>query len=72
MGIYKSIDDAVKAVVLTDQATPDKLYHKMYVKYFKIFERLTSKLANEFAKYCQLTASVRKLLYKNDLRNKYA
>ena len=54
MGIYKSIDDAVKAVVLTDQATPDKLYHKMYGKYFKIFERLTSKLANEFADIASL------------------
>jgi len=54
MGIYKSIDDAVKAVDLTDQATPDKLYHKMYLKYFKIFERLTSKLANEFADIASL------------------
>ena len=57
MGIYKSIDDAVKAVVLTDQVTPDKLYHKMYVKYFKIFERLTSKLANEFADIASLQQS---------------
>ncbi|HEY5967329.1 MAG TPA: gluconokinase [Chitinophagaceae bacterium] len=57
MGIYKSIDDAVKSVVLTDQTTPDKLYHKMYVKYFKIFERLTSKLANEFADIASLQQS---------------
>lgn len=54
MGIYKSLDEAVKTVVLADMATPDKQNHKMYLKFFKIFERLTSKLANEFADIASL------------------
>lgn len=49
MGIYKSLDDAAKTVILPDLATPDKQNNKMYLKYFKIFERLSTKLASEFA-----------------------
>lgn len=49
MGIYKSLDEAAKTVVLPDLATPDKQNNKMYLKYFKIFERLSTKLASEFA-----------------------
>ena len=49
MGIYKSLDEAAKTVILPDLATPDKQNNKMYLKYFKIFERLSTKLASEFA-----------------------
>ncbi len=49
MGIYKSLDEAAKTVVLPDLATPDKQNNKTYLKYFKIFERLSTKLASEFA-----------------------
>ncbi|MEJ8841433.1 gluconokinase [Lacibacter sp. H375] len=49
MGIYKSLDEAAKTVVLPDLATPDKQNNKMYLKYYKIFERLSTKLASEFA-----------------------
>ena len=49
MGIYKSLDEAAKTVVLPDLATPDKQNNKMYLKYYKIFERLSTKLATEFA-----------------------
>ncbi len=49
MGIYESLDEAVKTVVLPDFATPDKKNHRSYMKYFKIFERLSTKLAGEFA-----------------------
>jgi gluconokinase len=49
MGIYKSLNEAAKTVNLTDLVTPDKKNHKMYLKYYDIFERLSTKLANEFA-----------------------
>ena len=49
MGIYKSLDEAAKTVVLPDLATPDKQNNKMYLKYYPIFERLSTKLATEFA-----------------------
>ena len=49
MGIYKSLDEAAKSVALPDLATPDKQNNKTYLKYFKIFERLSTKLASEFA-----------------------
>ncbi len=49
MGIYKSLDEAAKSVELTDLVTPDKKNNKSYNAYFKIFERLSTKLANEFA-----------------------
>lgn len=49
MGIYKSLDEAAQTVVLTDLAIPDKKNHKTYIKYYKILERLSTKLASEFA-----------------------
>jgi gluconokinase len=48
MGIYKNLDEAVKAVVLPDQYFPKKNYHGIYMKYFEIFERLSTKLNSEF------------------------
>ena len=54
MGLYKSLDEAVKTVVLPDQYLPDKQNHKEYMKYFKIFERLSTKLAPEFEEIANL------------------
>ncbi len=54
MGIYASLDDAVKSVVLSDEVKPDKQNHKQYEKYFRIFERLSTKLADEFAEIARL------------------
>jgi gluconokinase len=54
MGIYKSLDEAAKKVVLPDQYLPDKQNHKEYMKYFKIFERLSTKLAPEFEEIANL------------------
>jgi len=48
MGIFSSLDEAAKTVVLPDLATPDKQNNKTYLKYFNIFERLSTKLASEF------------------------
>jgi gluconokinase len=54
MGIYKSLDDAAKTVVLPDQYLPNKQDNKAYMKYFKIFERLSTKLAPEFEEIANL------------------
>ncbi|MCP9753449.1 gluconokinase [Ferruginibacter sp. HRS2-29] len=48
MGIYKNLDAAAKSVVLEETFTPNKLNHALYKKYFEIFERLSSKFAEEF------------------------
>jgi gluconokinase len=48
MGIYKNLAEAVQAVSLPDQYFPKKQQHQVYMKYFKIFERLSTKLADEF------------------------
>lgn len=49
MGIYKSLDEAAKTVVLSDFVKPDTQSNKTYLKYYKIFERLSTKLSSEFA-----------------------
>jgi gluconokinase len=54
MGIYKSLDEAAKTVVLTDQYFPDKQTHHTYMKYYEIFERLSISLAPEFEKIADL------------------
>jgi gluconokinase len=48
MGIYKSLDEAVQTVVLPDQYFPEKNHHSIYMKYFEVFERLSTKLGDEF------------------------
>jgi len=57
MGIYNSLDEAVKTVVLRDIVTPQKNNHRTYLKYYKIFESLSTKLANEFADIAALQQS---------------
>ncbi|MEO7983550.1 MAG: FGGY-family carbohydrate kinase, partial [Bacteroidota bacterium] len=54
LGIYKSLDEAAKTVVLTEQYFPDKQNHDKYMKYFEIFERLSTSLAPEFEKIADL------------------
>lgn len=49
MGIFRSLDEAAQSVVLSDVITPEKKNHKSYMDYFKIFERLSTKLSDEFA-----------------------
>ncbi|MCG2616215.1 gluconokinase [Terrimonas sp. NA20] len=49
MGIFKSLDDAAKTVSLVDMVTPDKQAHQTYLKYYKLFARLSTKLSGEFA-----------------------
>lgn len=48
MGIYANIDEAAQTVMLTDTYQPDPQQHDTYSQYFKIFERLSTKLSDEF------------------------
>lgn len=48
MGIYKDLAEAVQAITLPDRYAPKKQQHNIYMKYFDIFERLSTKLADEF------------------------
>ncbi|MBO9565320.1 MAG: gluconokinase [Niastella sp.] len=48
MGIYKSLDEAARTVELPDVYKPDKQHHAVYADYFSIFEKLSSKLFDEF------------------------
>ena len=54
MGIYKNIDEAARTVVLPDTYKPEKQNHQIYIKYFKIFERLSTKLFDEFEEISNL------------------
>jgi gluconokinase len=48
MGIYKSLDEAVQKVELPDQCKPQKQNHAVYQEYYRIFEKLTTGLIDEF------------------------
>ena len=48
MGIYKSLDEAAQTVELPDEYTPDQQHHAVYTDYFGIFEKLSTKLFDEF------------------------
>ena len=48
MGIYNSLEEAAQSVVLPDTLMPKLEHHKTYMKYLKIFERLSVKLSDEF------------------------
>ena len=54
MGIYKNLDEAARTVVLPDSYKPDRQNHNVYNKYFKIFERLSTKLFDEFESIANL------------------
>ncbi|PSL27531.1 gluconokinase [Chitinophaga ginsengisoli] len=48
MGIYKSLDDAAQPVELPNVFRPNKQHHAVYADYFGIFEKLSTKLFDEF------------------------
>jgi gluconokinase len=57
MGIYNNIDEAARTVVLPDTYKPEKQNHRIYTKYFKIFERLSTKLFDEFEEIANLQSA---------------
>lgn len=48
MGIYRNLDEAARTVELATTYKPQKQDHAVYQKYFPIFERLSTKLFDEF------------------------
>ena len=48
MGLYESLDKAASAIDAPIMYRPDRNTHETYMRYFKIFERLSHKLADEF------------------------
>jgi gluconokinase len=54
MGIYKSLDEAVKKVELPDQYKPQKQNHAVYENYYRIFEQLSTGLIREFESIAEL------------------
>jgi gluconokinase len=54
MGKYGSLEEASNSVVLEETYQPQEYHHKTYQKFFEIFERVTSKLADEFEDIAKL------------------
>ncbi len=54
MGIYSNLDEAAKSVVLQETFNPRNHDHKTYQQYFELFERLSSKLEDEFEIFAKL------------------
>ncbi len=48
MGIYKNLDEAARSVEPENTFTPNKQHHAVYKKYAAIFEKLSTKLYDEF------------------------
>ena len=48
MGIYKTLDEAARSVVLSSNFRPHTANHDLHMEYFSIFERLSAKLSEEF------------------------
>jgi gluconokinase len=48
MGIYRNLEEAARSVVLSTTFKPNKQNHIMYMEYFPVFERLSTKLSEEF------------------------
>ena len=59
MGMYKSLDEAAKTVVLPERYKPKAKNHEVYANYFQIFERLSTKLYEEFEDIANLQQSSR-------------
>lgn len=54
MGIYKSLDEAVQKVELTEEYKPQKQNHDVYAGYFDVFKNLTAGLSDQFEAIAEL------------------
>ena len=54
MGIYKNLEEAAQTVTLPAPYRPKKADHEVYMKYFSIFERLSTRFADEFEEIANL------------------
>ena len=54
MGKFKSLEEAAQSVTLPQPYKPRKADHDVYMKYFSIFEKLSTKLFDEFEEISSL------------------
>jgi len=54
MGIFKSLDDAAGQTEIAHTYSPTEKHHRVYAGFFEIFESLSHKLGDEFAKISAL------------------
>ncbi|HWJ28684.1 MAG TPA: hypothetical protein VNS32_19225, partial [Flavisolibacter sp.] len=54
MGLYKTLDDAAQKVKLVENFLPQQQNHNVYMKHYAIFERLGTKLFDEFEAIAEL------------------
>ena len=54
MGIYKNLEEAAATIQFKHVYNPHQNDHNIYMKYFAIFERLSSKLEDEFSEIALL------------------
>jgi gluconokinase len=54
LGMYKNLDEAAQKVKLLDSFHPHQQNHSLYMKHFAIFERLSTKLFDEFEAIAEL------------------
>jgi gluconokinase len=48
LGMYKNLEEAAQKVKLVDRFQPQQQNHTIYQKHYAIFERLSTKLFDEF------------------------
>jgi gluconokinase len=54
IGIYSNLEEAAKSTLFKETIFPRKHDYEIYARYFKIFERLSSKLKEEFEEIASL------------------
>lgn len=54
MGIYSSLDEAAKSIVLPEQYFPKKNLNSIYMRHYEIFEKLSVKLKDDFENVVKL------------------
>ncbi|MGC3943144.1 MAG: gluconokinase [Chryseolinea sp.] len=54
MGIYNSLDEAARTVVLSTTYAPNANHHRSYQRYFSVFEKLSTRLSAEFEELADL------------------
>ncbi|RYZ61398.1 MAG: gluconokinase [Chitinophagaceae bacterium] len=54
MGIYNSLEEAAQKVKLLESFEPNQNKHEIYMKHYAIFERLSTKLFDEFEAIAEL------------------
>ena len=58
MGIFKSLDDAAGQTQIAETYYPNEKQHGVYATFFEIFESLSHKLGDEFARIAELQSKV--------------